>query len=221
MADSRVTQSFTGLTIPKHWLAKLLELIEKNVRFYYGSEWSYASKRLELSDPEMVIRLQRVGCRITAAVAYKMCYEETVRVCYIYELHVCEKARGNGMGSRLLKEVEAIAREAGVNGLMLTVHTRNSDAVKFYSHRGFERSPISPSLCAPPAMSRVCGYDVMQLIWDQQSLETLRRRGEAAKVLLKHKRTEPSIPRVRLKMSSGEKRAYDLRDWFAPSKRKR
>lgn len=173
---------FTGPSIPKKMLAKVLTLVEHNMKGFYGASWDGVQKREELSHAETCLLLRCHDAEIHAVLAYRIEWEEGVRVAYIYEIQVAEAARGEGWGSMLLQEVEQIGRRAGTSGLMLTVHRENERAIRFYTKRqGFEISPLSPSLCAPPALLQTCDYEVMQLLWDTEARETLRKQGMEAR----------------------------------------
>jgi ribosomal protein S18 acetylase RimI-like enzyme len=87
------------------------------------------------------------------------------------------------LGSELLAEVEAAARDAGARGLMLTVHTRNAAARRFYKGGsvGFEVSPLSPAICAPPFVADACDYEILQKLWDHDARRQLLKSGAAAR----------------------------------------
>ena len=108
------------------------------------------------------------------------------------------------LGSALVDEVERRGRDAGVHGLMLTVHTRNEAARRFYKERhSFEVSPISPALCAPPFLAAGCDYEVLQSIWDDGARRQLQRRGAAARQALYTQAIEDGRLKVRLVMKGG------------------
>ena len=201
----------TGTTIPAAMLTAVLALVEENVAAYYGASWERAAKHDELAHPDTNLLLLCSGsARICAAATYRICHEESVHVAYLYELQVAEHARASGHGSRLMAEIVRIAREAGVAGVMLTVHARNLRARSFYASRRFEVSPISPSLCAPPALARTCNYEVMQLIWDAEGRRKLQRRGAIAKQRLYLDAMREGSLRIRLTMRSKAVRALDM-----------
>jgi GNAT superfamily N-acetyltransferase len=56
---------------------------------------------------------------------------------FLNALAVSDRCRGNGVGTRLLDWAEERAREAGSNRLSLHVWADNTEAVKFYTARGF------------------------------------------------------------------------------------
>lgn len=56
----------------------------------------------------------------------------------IMALVVSERARGTGVGRRLVARAEDIARAAGASRLMVTTHVRRADAHAFYERLGFE-----------------------------------------------------------------------------------
>lgn len=214
---------FKGETIPESMLSKLLALVEANVRSYYGPHWDYDAKRSELTHPDMLILLICYGNCIHAAAAYRICSEESVRVAYLYELQVAKQARSSGLGSMLLKHVERSAKEENAKGIMLTVHSNNTDARKFYAKRSFQVSPVSPSLCAPPATNRGNKYELMQYIWDTAAANRLRQRGKDAKEFLWRQALSDGSLRIKLKMRTRLKRASDSADLtsWAPARKKR
>lgn len=68
----------------------------------------------------------------------------SVPVLYIYEIHLTESARGKGVGGWLMELIENVAREAGVEKIMLTCFLSNANALGFYRKLGFERDACSP-----------------------------------------------------------------------------
>ena len=56
----------------------------------------------------------------------------------IMALVVTERARGLGVGRKLIDRAEAIARSLGASRLMVTTHVRRADAHAFYERLGFE-----------------------------------------------------------------------------------
>ncbi|WP_434628664.1 GNAT family N-acetyltransferase [Chromobacterium sp. CV08] len=53
------------------------------------------------------------------------------------QLYLAEDCRGQGLGGRMMDEVEAAARAAGCDTLMLTVNRHNAGAIAVYRKRGF------------------------------------------------------------------------------------
>ena len=116
--------------------------------------------------------------------SFRFVTQETLRVVYLFELHLEEPRRRQGLGSALLAAVHGHGTAARKQGMLLTVHTRNLNARRFYDARGLEVSPTSPSQCAPPSVAVQAGYDVMQSLWSDEARETMRKRGTAARALL-------------------------------------
>ena len=56
----------------------------------------------------------------------------------IMALVVTERARGTGVGRRLIDRAEDVARSAGASRLLVTTHNRRADAHTFYERLGFE-----------------------------------------------------------------------------------
>lgn len=55
----------------------------------------------------------------------------------VNDLYVCSEYRRQGIGGRLLAEIEAIAEKTGVDAVELTCWSVNSDAYGFYSKAGY------------------------------------------------------------------------------------
>ena len=70
-------------------------------------------------------------------------YEDR-EVVYIYEIHLDESLRGQGLGSRLVGFVEHVARECHIGKTMLTVFTVNKGAKKLYEKLGYTKDACSP-----------------------------------------------------------------------------
>ena len=65
-------------------------------------------------------------------------------VVYIYEIHLSPPLRNQGLGSRLMTFVEAVARACSIEKTMLTVFVANEGAKKMYEKLGYERDECSP-----------------------------------------------------------------------------
>jgi len=63
---------------------------------------------------------------------------------YVYDLSVTERARSKGHGERLLRHVEAVAREEGCGYVALACGRERDAALRFYEGRmGYERPGYS------------------------------------------------------------------------------
>ncbi|EMD91181.1 hypothetical protein COCHEDRAFT_1103859 [Bipolaris maydis C5] len=65
-------------------------------------------------------------------------------VVYIYEIHLSPPLRHQGLGSRLMTFVEAVARACSIGKTMLTVFVANEGAKKMYEKLGYQRDECSP-----------------------------------------------------------------------------
>ena len=59
-------------------------------------------------------------------------------IALIMALVITEKARGLGVGRKLVDGAEVMARSLGASRLMVTTHNRRADAHAFYERLGFE-----------------------------------------------------------------------------------
>ena len=61
---------------------------------------------------------------------------------HVADIVVADRARGSGIGTRLLEEAERWAREQGFQQLTIAVFERNARALELYERRGFQREII-------------------------------------------------------------------------------
>ena len=59
-------------------------------------------------------------------------------IALIMTLVITQKARGLGVGRKLVDRAEMVARSLGASRLMVTTHNRRADAHAFYERLGFE-----------------------------------------------------------------------------------
>jgi ribosomal protein S18 acetylase RimI-like enzyme len=173
----------SGCDLDPKLLRSLVELTWRNMQGFAGRDWDAREKRNELANEDTCIIAVRSPVHdLLGFAAYRLVHEEGVLVAYVYELQLEVHARGMRLGSSLLAAVEGAARTAGASGLMLTVHKTNAAARRFYeSHAGFELSPLSPAMCAPPAAAAACDYEIMQRIWDAGACHELSKSGAEAR----------------------------------------
>ncbi|KAF2854483.1 acyl-CoA N-acyltransferase [Plenodomus tracheiphilus IPT5] len=69
---------------------------------------------------------------------------EDREVVYIYEVHLAESLRGQGLGSDLIRFAEQAAVHCGISKTMLTVFTANAGAKALYERLGYEKDACSP-----------------------------------------------------------------------------
>ena len=60
----------------------------------------------------------------------------------VKRMYVAPAARGNGVGRQILGAIEAVARQLGVNRLVLETGTRQPEAIALYSRAGFAEIPL-------------------------------------------------------------------------------
>jgi ribosomal protein S18 acetylase RimI-like enzyme len=62
----------------------------------------------------------------------------------MYEIHLMDKLRGCGLGSKLMEFLEMAARQTGLSKTMLTVFASNGAARRLYEKLGYEKDACSP-----------------------------------------------------------------------------
>ena len=125
--------------------------------------------------------------------SFRFVTQETLKVVYLFELHLAEHLRRQSLGSQFLSTVDRYGRDAQRQGLLLTCHLAET-ARQFYVARGLEVSPVSPSRCAPPHVASQAEYDVMQSLWDEEAVATMEERGANARRVLHA--TNPATAKV-------------------------
>ena len=76
--------------------------------------------------------------------SFMLTYEDGREVIYCYEIHLVPALRHGGLGGRLMRVLEGIGLEAGVDKAMLTVFVANEGAIEFYGRLGYEEDEYSP-----------------------------------------------------------------------------
>lgn len=208
---SRVDR-LTGNQLDPPLLRKLLDLVRRNMSDYERGDAATTAreKREELVHEDTRVIVVRSGSQLLGFASYRLnVLEEGVRVCYLYELQLEQAARGMRLGSTLVSEVEAVAKAACSLGLMLTVHTRNAAARRFYRNDalGFEVAPISPAECAPPSIAASCEYEILQKLWDAEARRSLLKSGAQARTANYAAAIDSGTFRVKLVMKGGRRSA--------------
>lgn len=129
---------------------------ESSADDYKASEikWSPTNKRKEMVLPDMryLVIHQRAGAEertgtgagVCAFVSFMVTYEDGYEVIYVYEIHLEQRLRSQGIGTVLMQMVEGVGRRAGVEKCMLTVFKANQKAVKWYERLGYGVDDFSP-----------------------------------------------------------------------------
>lgn len=68
----------------------------------------------------------------------------------IYNIAVAENARRQRVGNGLLAEFISLCKASKVEGIWLEVRESNTNALKFYSHAGFEKMSSRPRFYSNP-----------------------------------------------------------------------
>ncbi len=98
--------------------------------------------------PDLRYLLVKASDQATASVeaflSFMLTYEDGHEVIYCYEIHLCSSLRGCGLGGHLMRVMEAVGVEVGVEKAMLTVFVSNGGAIRFYAGLGYEEDEFSP-----------------------------------------------------------------------------
>ena len=122
-------------------IQQCLDLFETNMAdLYQSSSWglNMDEKRSEFSHKKTryLLLVQQPTNELVAFVCFRFELDDkeqpTVAVLYVYEIQVAAAYRRQGLGGKLMKVIEQVARAVGLPKIMLTVFKRNRDALQFY-----------------------------------------------------------------------------------------
>jgi GNAT superfamily N-acetyltransferase len=85
--------------------------------------------------------LAELNGQVLGYLLYTFTYDtdRTMRILYLLDLLVDERARGHGVGRRLVEQAKEIARVQGAGELFWAVYQHNKEAEEFYERLGAKR----------------------------------------------------------------------------------
>lgn len=139
-------------------------LVEETSRPDYESStfgWHPWRKRKEMLEPEMKylfvrrkdanpdVERSKCGDVDKSILGFLSCMvthdsSPSVPVLYIYEIHLAESLRGLGLGKHLMLLADRLAKNVGLDKVMLTCFLCNGKAHRFYTSHGFGKDVCSP-----------------------------------------------------------------------------
>lgn len=137
-------------TLSKQALEACLDLIEQtSADDYRNSEagWSRAKKKKEMKLPDMkyiTLNDESPNHIVAGFVSFMITYEDGFEVVYVYEIHLAPEWQAHGLGKSLIRAVESIGKNVGVEKIMLTVFKANRRAVEWYGKLGYVEDEFSP-----------------------------------------------------------------------------
>ncbi|EUC38586.1 hypothetical protein COCCADRAFT_82713 [Bipolaris zeicola 26-R-13] len=145
-------------------LQACIDLVEQTSGADYRASrigWNTRKKREEMMDKDMIYLLVRQANTntvdeettspnppILGFISFMFTWDDPPHqdraVLYIYEIHLSRTLRSQGLGSRLMTFVEAVARACSIEKTMLTVFVANEGAKRMYEKLGYGRDECSP-----------------------------------------------------------------------------
>ena len=128
-------------TISNRLFDACFNLMRDNVRTYYMSStigWSTAKKRREMREhPTCTMSITNNACELVGFLNWQPAVEEGRAVIYCYELHIAQKWQMRGLGKWFMRSLEMFTqRFYGLQDVMLTAFTANTEALRFYETLG-------------------------------------------------------------------------------------
>lgn len=116
-----------------------------------------------VGDP-IVVNSSHEG-RILGFISFMFDYDDPPyndrEVVYIYEIHLHDGLRGQGIGSDLIRFAELVATSCDITKTMLTVFTANTGASGLYKRLGYSKDECSPKLRATRTSIIQPDYQIM------------------------------------------------------------
>lgn len=152
----------SGASLTEDDLHACIDLVEATSGADYKASsigWHRSAKAEEMMDPKMILLLLRENSnpvssarsrnnRIIGFISFMFTSDdpphEDREVVYIYEIHLAESLRGQGLGSHLIRFAELVAQQCGISKIMLTVFTANTGAKALYERLGYSKDACSP-----------------------------------------------------------------------------
>lgn len=152
----------SGASLTEDDLHACIDLVEATSGADYKASsigWHRSAKAEEMMDPKMIFLLLRENSnpvssarsrnnRIIGFISFMFTSDdpphEDREVVYIYEIHLAESLRGQGLGSHLIRFAELVAQQCGISKIMLTVFTANTGAKALYERLGYSKDACSP-----------------------------------------------------------------------------
>ncbi|AXE31246.1 N-acetyltransferase [Chromobacterium phragmitis] len=118
------------------WRKHFIGMISRE-QIDYMVSGRYTPEKLSryLDAPDRWFRLLRAEGRPVGYCSYALA--EPPGEMKLEQLYLLEELRGQGLGGRMMDEVEAAARAMDCATLMLTVNRHNAEAIAVYEKRGF------------------------------------------------------------------------------------
>lgn len=79
------------------------------------------------------------GCRMADELVGYFVLMSAVDEAHLLNVSVAESRQGMGLGARLLRQAIGVARDAGVESVLLEVRPSNDKALRLYRHFGFRQ----------------------------------------------------------------------------------
>ena len=154
---------FRSVDLPEKIFNECLSLFEKNMgNMYRKSSWglNMEEKKAEFKHKNAQYLLLSGDSVLAGFVHFRFEFDDDESpsqiVLYVYEIQVDEMYRRRGLGSELMDVIEALAQNADVTKIMLTVFKSNESAIKFYMHRQY-----SIDKCSPSEYNEVADYEIL------------------------------------------------------------
>jgi ribosomal protein S18 acetylase RimI-like enzyme len=174
--NGNIVEFYSGRDLPNETLELLLHLTRANMKLLYdksaGWAWSDTNKRGELRNEKMrwlLVRRQGED-DVKAFAAFRLAADSGVPHLYLHELQVIASERNQGLGSALMRLMEAIAKNTHMHLIMLTVLGNNDSAMRFYEKLGFTVDEASPGPCYNVEPKTSAAYEILSKTIDPTCL---------------------------------------------------
>ncbi|GMK56001.1 hypothetical protein CspeluHIS016_0210570 [Cutaneotrichosporon spelunceum] len=145
--DANMASLSAGSSLAHSRVAKMAEMFDPDARFLILT----SCERMPGAMPPTPRRVEFDD--VLGFASFRFDTEDTmgaedVEVVYCYELQLSERARGAGLGTVLMAELEGIGARRGMAKAMLTCLANNNSALAFYAKAGYTPDEIDPTRIA-------------------------------------------------------------------------
>ncbi|PRP69844.1 hypothetical protein BUE93_14245 [Chromobacterium amazonense] len=118
------------------WRQHFISMITREqIDYMLASRYTPEKLSRYLDAPDRWFRVLRVDGKPSGYCSYAL--TDKSGEMKLEQLYLLEELRGQGLGGRMMDEVEAAARAKGCATLMLTVNRHNAGSIAVYEKRGF------------------------------------------------------------------------------------
>lgn len=155
----------------------IFDLTKHNMEQLYNDApdwgWKDSKKRSEINDPDSryIIVKNRTDGELVAFASFRFLMEGVFDVLYVYELQLTATVQRKGLGKHLMQMMELVAKQCGMQMVMLTVLKNNKAAFDFY----ISKMKYTIDMTSPSMSNESAGHEILSKIVDKPAVEAIEK----------------------------------------------